>query len=53
MSLRKYHNVILAANEAVVYTIFLRLHRKFILTAILLKFLQINIKIMYIKKIEK
>ena len=41
MSLRKYHYVIIAANEAARYTQCLRPHRKLILTAILLKVSQI------------
>ena len=50
--LRKYHNVTLARNDAAAYTLCLRSHKKLILTAIDLKFSQINLKIIYIQKIE-
>ena len=53
ISLRKYHDVTLAANVVAVYTTYLRPHKKLILTAILLKFSQNNLKIMNIQKIEK
>ena len=53
MSLRKYHDMIIAANDAAVYTPCLWHHKKLILTGILLKISQINLKIIYIKKIEK
>ena len=43
----------LASNDAAVYTPCLRPHRKRIFTALLLKILQTNLKIMYIQKIEK
>ena len=53
MSLRQYRDVTLTANDAATYTPCLRLHRKLVLTAILLKISHINLKIMYIQKIEK
>ena len=49
--LRKYRDVTLAANEASVYTQYSQSHRKLILTDILLKFSQINLQMMAIKKI--
>ena len=49
LSLCKYNN----ANEADAYTPCLLLHKKLILTAILLKISQINLKIMYIQTIGK
>ena len=42
MSIRKYRDVTLAANEASVYTQCSQTHRKLILTAMHLKFSQIN-----------
>ena len=53
MSLHKYHDVTLAANDAAAYTPCLRPHWKLILTDILLKISEINPKTMYIQKIEK
>ena len=53
ISLRKYQDVTLAANDAALYTTCFRPHRKLIFTAILLKILHINLKIIYIQKIEK
>ena len=53
MSLRQHHNETLAANDVASYTPCYRAHKKFILTANLLKISQINLKIMYIQKIEK
>ena len=53
ISLRKYRDVTLAANEASVYTQCSQPYRKLILTAILLKFSQINLKMMAIQKIGK
>ena len=53
ISLRQYHDVTLVANEASVYTPCSRPHRKLILTAMVLKFSQINIKIMAIRNIGK
>ena len=43
----------LAANETSAYTQCSQPHRKLILTAMQLKFLQINLKIMAIQKIKK
>ena len=51
MLLRKCHDMILDANNTAAYTPCLWPHRKLILTAILLKFSQINLKMMYIQKI--
>ena len=53
MLLRKNHDVTFAANDAVAYTPCSRPHRKMGLTAILLKFSQINLKLMYIQKTGK
>ena len=55
MQLCKYHHMTLAANDATAYTLCLGPHRKLILTVtvILLKISQINLKIVYIQKIEK
>ena len=53
ISLRKYRDVTLAANEASAYTQCSQPHRKLILTDIVLKFSQINLKMMAIKKIGK
>ena len=53
MSLRKYHDVTIAANDAAAYTQCFRPHRKLIFTAILLKISQINLKMVRIQKIEK
>ena len=53
ISLRKYRDVTLAANETSAYTQCSQPHRKLILTAIQLKFSQITLKIMAIQKIEK
>ena len=53
ISLRKYRDMTLAANEASAYTQCSQPHRKLILTAMQLKFLQINLKMMAIQKIEK
>ena len=53
MSLGKYHDMTLAANNAVAYTPCLGPYKKLILTAVLLKFSQINLKIIYIHKREK
>ena len=52
MSLRKYNDATLVANELSAYTPCLRPKRRLILTGFLLKFSQINLKIMYIQKIE-
>ena len=43
ISLRKYRNVTLAANEASAYQLCSQPHRKLILTAMLLKFSQIDL----------
>ena len=53
ISIRKYNNVTGCANDAAACTPCLQPHRKIILTAILLKISQINLKIMYNQKIEK
>ena len=53
VSLRKHHNVTFAENDLAAYTQCLGPHRKLIMTAILLIFLQTNLKIMHIQKIEK
>ena len=53
ISLRKYGNVTLAANEASAYTQCSQPHRKLILAAMLLKFSQIDLKMMAIQKIGK
>ena len=53
VSFREHHAVIFAENDAAAYTPCLGTHRKLILTAILLKFSQTNLKIMYIQKKEK
>ena len=44
ISLRKYRDVTLAANEASAYPLCSQPHRKLILTAMLLKFSQSNLK---------
>ena len=49
MPLRKYHDVTLAENDTAAYTTFIGSYRKRILTAILLKFSQTNLKILYIQ----
>ena len=50
MSLRKCHEVTLAANGAAAHTPHLPPHKKLILTPILLKFSQICLKIMTFRK---
>ena len=50
MSLRKYHDVTLAINDAASYTLCLESHKKLISTAIPLKKSQFNLKIMYIQE---
>ena len=52
MSLRKYHDVSVAANDDTAYTQSLQPHRKLILTAILLKISQMNLQMIRIQKIE-
>ena len=49
MSLRKYHDVTIAINDAALYTACLESHKNLISTAIPLKFSQINLKIMHIQ----
>ena len=53
ISLRKYRDVTTAANEASAYTQCSQPHRKLILTAMLLKFSQINLIMIAIQKIGK
>ena len=53
ISLRKYCDVTLAANKTSAYTQCSQPHIKLILTAMQLKFSQINLKIMAIQKKEK
>ena len=53
ISLRKYRDVTLAANETSAYAQCSQPHRKLILTAMQLKFSQVNLKMMAIQKIEK
>ena len=53
ISLRKYRDVTLAANEASAFTQCSQPHRKLILTGMQLKFSQINLKMMAIQKIGK
>ena len=53
MSLRKYLDVSVAANDATAYTQCLRPHKKLILTAIVLKISQINLKMIRIQTTEK
>ena len=52
VTLRKYQDVTIAANDAAVYTQCLRHHKKLILTAILLKLSQINLRVICIQKIQ-
>ena len=52
MSLRKYHDMTIAINAAAPYTPCLESHENLILTAIPLKFSQINFKIMHFQEIE-
>ena len=53
ISLRKYHDVTIAIYDAAPYTPSLESHKNLISTAIRLKILQINLKIMHIQEIEK
>ena len=53
MSLPKYRDTIISANEASAYTQCSQPNKKLILTAMLLKFSQINLKMMAIQKIGK
>ena len=50
MSLRKYHDVIIAINDAAPYTPCLDSHKSFISTAIPLTISQIKLKIMHIQE---
>ena len=52
-SLCKYREVTHAANEPSAHTTYSRPHKKLILTAMPLKFSQINFKMMAIQKIGK
>ena len=52
MSLRKYHDVRIAKNDAATNTLCLESHKNLISTAIPLKISQINLEIMYIQEIE-
>ena len=51
--LRKHHDIKLAETDGAAYTPYLGPHRKLILTVILLKFSQINLKLVCIQTIEK
>ena len=53
MSLCKYHDVIIGASDGAAYTQCLLTHRMIMLTDILLKISQINLKMICIQKIEK
>ena len=53
ISLRKYHDVTIAINDATPYTPSLESHKNLISTAIRLKILQINFLIVNIQTIEK
>ena len=53
MSMRKYHDVTIAINDAAPYTPCLESHKNLISTAIPLKISEINLEIMHIKEIEK
>ena len=53
ISLRKYHDVTIAINDTAPYTQSFEPHKNLISTAIRLQILQINLKIVHIKKIEK
>ena len=53
MSLRKYHHMPIAANDVATDTRSVRQYKKLILTAILLKISQINLKMICIQKTEK
>ena len=53
VSLRKHHDVTFVEKDAAAYTPCFGPHRRLIVTDILLKFSQSNLKIMYIKKKEK
>ena len=53
MWLRKHHEVTIAKTDSDAYAPYLGPHRKLILTDILLKISQINLKVMCFQKIEK
>ena len=53
VSLRKHHEITIAETDSDAHTQYLGPHRKLILTDILLKFSQINLKVMCFQKIEK
>ena len=53
MSMRKYHDMTIAINDAAPYIPCLESHKNLISTAIPLKISQINLKIMHIQEIEK
>ena len=53
ISLRKYRDVTIATNEASAFAVCSQPHRKLIVTAMRLKFSQINLKMMAIHKIGK
>ena len=52
VSLREHHDVTFVEYDAAAYTACLGTHKRLILTAILIKYLQTNLKIIYIQKIE-
>ena len=52
MSLRKYHDVTIALNDAALYTPCLESHKNLISTAIPLKISQINLEIVHIQEKE-
>ena len=53
MSMRRYHDVTIAINDAAPYIPCSESHKNHISTAIPLKISQINLKIMHIQEIEK
>ena len=53
MSMLKYNDVTIGIHDAAPYTPCLESHKNLISTAIPLKILQINLKIMHIQEIEK
>ena len=53
ISLRKYHDVTIAVNDAAPYIPCLESHKNLISAAIPLKISQINLKIIHIQEIEK
>ena len=52
MLLRKYHDVMIAANDAAVSTLCLRHHKKLILSGILLKFHKLILKLCTLRKLK-